>query len=74
VWNRLDGRHNVEEVAALHRAERGPVAPEEIARIMAELVGAEFATGKQLDPEAALVAGPPLPWWRKWWRKLTDGN
>ncbi len=74
VWNRLDGRHNVEEVAALHRAERGPVAPEEIARIMAELVGAGFATGKQLDPEAALVAGPPLPWWRKWWKKLADGN
>ena len=44
---------------------------EEIARIMVELVAAEFASGKQLDPEVALVAGPPLPWWRKWWRKLT---
>jgi len=71
VWNRLDGRHNVEEVAAAHRVERGPVAPEEIARIMAELVHAEFASGKQLHPEVALVAGPPLPWWRKWWKRLT---
>ena len=74
VWNRLDGRHNVEEVAARYRAERGPVAPEEIARIMAELVAAEFASGKQLDPEAARVAGPPLSWWRKWWRTLTLGR
>ncbi|MBX7186461.1 MAG: PqqD family peptide modification chaperone [Vicinamibacteria bacterium] len=74
VWNRLDGRHNVEEVAALHRSERGPVAPEEIARIMAELVQAEFATGKQLHPEAALAAGPPLPWWRKWWKRMTLGS
>lgn len=72
VWNRLDARHNVEEVAALYRVERGPVAPEEIARIMVELVQAEFASGKQLHPEVALVAGPPMPWWRKWWRRLTD--
>ena len=72
VWNRLDGSHNVEEVAALYRAERGPVAPEEIARIMAELVQAEFASGKTLHPVVALVAGPALPWWRKWWKKVTS--
>jgi hypothetical protein len=71
VWHRLDGRHNVAEVAAPYRAERGPVAAEEIARIMAELVQAEFASGKQLHPEVALVAGPKVPWWRKWWKKLT---
>lgn len=74
VWNRLDGRHNVEEVAALYRTERGPVAPEEIARIMAELVQAEFASGKKLHPEVALAAGPPMPWWRKWWARLTLGR
>jgi CRP-like cAMP-binding protein len=70
VWNRLDGRHSVEEVAALHRTERGPVDQGEIARIMAELVQAEFASGKQLHPEVALAAGPPQPWWRRWWKKL----
>jgi len=70
VWNRLDGRHHVEEVAAGYRGERGPVALEEIARIMAELVQAGFATGKELAPEVALVAGPPLSWWRRWLRRI----
>ncbi len=70
VWNRLDGRHTVEEVAALHGMERGPADQGEIARIMAELVQAEFASGKQLHPEVARVAGPPAPWWRRWWKKL----
>ena len=74
VWNRLDGAHTVEEAAAQYRTERGPVAAEEIARIMAELVQAEFASARQLDPEVALVAGPPLPWWRKWWRRRTIGK
>lgn len=66
VWNRLDGEHNVEEVAARYRAERGAVDPQEIARIMAELVQEGFASARKLDPEVALAAGPPLPWWRKW--------
>lgn len=74
VWNRLDGAHTVEEVAARYRTERGPVGPEEIARIMAELVQAEFASARQLAPEVAIVAGPPLPWWRKWWRRRAIGK
>jgi len=74
VWNRLDGAHNVEEVAALHRAERGPVALEDIARIMAELVEAGFASARALDREVALVAGPPGPWWRRWLKRLSLGG
>lgn len=70
VWNRLDGNHNVEEVAAHYRGERGSVAPEDIARIMAELVQAGFVSAKDLDDEVAMVTGPPLPWWQKWWRRL----
>src|SRR5678815_454923 len=70
VWNRLDGTHNVDEIAAKYRAERGPVAPEEIARIMAELVQNGFAMAKQLDAEVALAAGPPMPWWKKWWKRM----
>lgn len=70
VWYRLDGVHNVAEIAAAHRAERGKVEPEEVARVIAELVESGFATAKQLDPEVALVTGPPLPWWRKWWARL----
>jgi len=71
VWHHLNGIHNVQEVCTLYRAQRGPVEMEEIARIMAELVQAGFATAKQLDAEVALVAGPPLPWWKKWWARLT---
>ncbi len=71
VWNHLDGNHNVEEAAAAYRAERGPVSPEEVARIMAGLVQSGFARAKQLDAEIALVAGPPLPWWQKWWKRMT---
>jgi CRP-like cAMP-binding protein len=74
VWNRLDGAHNVEEVAARHRAERGPVEEEEIARIMAELVQGGFATARSLDPEVTRAAGPRLPWWRKWWRTMTQAK
>jgi CRP-like cAMP-binding protein len=71
IWNRLDGAHTVEEVAVRHRAERGEVDPEEIARIMAGLVQAGFATARELDEEVALVAGPPLPWWKRWWKQRT---
>ncbi len=71
VWNQLDGTHNVDEVAAKYRAERGPVVSEEIARIIAELVQAEFVSSKKLDREVALAAGPSHPWWRKWLKKLT---
>lgn len=77
VWHRLDGAHNVEEVRAAYRAERGEVDQEEIARITAELVASGFASARGLDPEVALVAGPPLPWWKKWWRRralLKDGS
>ena len=69
VWNRLDGNHNVEEIVAIHKTERGPVVPEDIARIMAELVAAGFARAKQLDQEVARVALGPLPWWKRLWRK-----
>ena len=72
VWNHLDGDHNVEEVAARYRAERGPVAAEEVARIMAELVQTGFARARELDAAVAIVAGPPLPGWRKWWRRATE--
>ena len=37
IWKLMDGAHNVEEVLASFPAERGPVQPEEVARIMAEL-------------------------------------
>jgi CRP-like cAMP-binding protein len=70
IWNHLDGNHNVEEVAAKHREERGPVSEEDIARIMSELVQAGFAIARRLDPEMALVAGPPLSWWKKWWGRV----
>jgi CRP-like cAMP-binding protein len=70
VWHRLDGVHNVAEISAAHQADRGPVAPEVVARIIAELVESGFATARQLDPEVALVTGPPLPWWRKWWARF----
>jgi len=74
VWNRLDGEHNVEEVAEQHQVERGAVGLEDIARIMAELVEAGFASARALDPEVALVAGPPLPWWRRWWKRMSRGG
>lgn len=70
VWNRLDGTKTVEEMTARHRAERGPVEPEDIARIMAELVEAGFATAKELDPVAARAAGPRPRWWARAWRRL----
>lgn len=71
VWNRLDGVHSVEEVAVRYSTERGPVDAEEIARIMAELVRAGFASAKELDAQVALITGPPRPWWKKWWAKMT---
>jgi CRP-like cAMP-binding protein len=70
VWNRLDGSHNVAELAELHRKERGALPEVEVARIMAELVHAGFATAKQLDEEMVLVAGPVLPWWQKLWKRF----
>jgi CRP-like cAMP-binding protein len=73
VWNHLDGANNVEEVAARYPTERGPAAPVEIARIMAELVQAGFATVRQLDPEAAAAVGPRQPWWKRVWRGLRPG-
>jgi CRP-like cAMP-binding protein len=75
VWHRLDGNHNVEEIAATHRAERGAVESESIARVIAELVQAGFAHSRELAPEIAVVAHPSSPWWRRWWRKLRgDGG
>jgi len=70
IWNHLDGNHNVEELAAAYRTERGPVLPTEVARIIAGLVQTGFARAKELDAEVAIAAGPPLPWWQKWWRRL----
>lgn len=72
VWNRLDGTNTVDEVKDDYVAARGPVEADEIARIMAELVQAGFATAKELDPEAAAAVGPPLPFWVRWWRRLTS--
>ena len=74
VWNKLDGTNNVDEVATRYRAERGAVAAEEIARIMAELVKEGFANAKQLDERVALAVGPPRPWWKRWWTKLVRGE
>jgi CRP-like cAMP-binding protein len=72
VWNRLDGMHNVNEVLERYHAERaGTVTAEDIARIMAELVAAGFATAKRLDEDIALAAGAPVPWWKRWWIKMT---
>ena len=70
VWHRLDGTRTVSEVAAEHRAARGEVLAEEVARIMAELAEAGFALAKQLDQEVAIAVGTPLPWWKRWWRRL----
>jgi len=72
VWNRLDGTNTVDEVKDEYLAARGPVEADEIARIMAELVQAGFATAKELDPEAAAAVGPPVPFWVRWWRRLTS--
>lgn len=70
MWNRLDGVHTVDEVTDSYTTERGPVSPNDIARIMAELVHAGFASAKELDPEAAVAAGPRQPWWRRLRRRL----
>jgi len=72
VWNRLDGTNTVDEVKARHEKERGPVDADEIARIMAELVQAGFASAKELDSETAAAAGPRRPWWVRLWRRLAS--
>ncbi|MEO8358682.1 MAG: PqqD family peptide modification chaperone [Vicinamibacteria bacterium] len=70
VWKLMDGTHNVNEIVGKHPSERGPISAEEVARIMAELVQAGFAIGRQLDTDAALAAGPHLRWWERLWRRL----
>jgi CRP-like cAMP-binding protein len=53
VWNRLDGRHTAEEIAAEHRVDHGPVDAQEVAPVMAELVTAGFALAKEIRQDVA---------------------
>jgi CRP-like cAMP-binding protein len=73
VWRHLDGRHNVEEIAAEHRRTRGPVELQPIAVEVLELIRLEFADAKPLLPDVvqALEARPSL--WARVRRWLLGG-
>jgi putative peptide zinc metalloprotease protein len=53
AWNRLDGRHTAEEIAAEHRSDHGPVDAQEFASVMAELVSGGFAVAKEIRQDVA---------------------
>lgn len=64
VWRLLDGRHNVEEIAAEHRRQQGPVEPKAVATVMAELIEGGFAQAKTLRPDVAEALTPRSLWGR----------
>jgi CRP-like cAMP-binding protein len=59
VWKRLDGNHNVEELAAEYRQLGNTATPEQIAALVAEMTLSGFAHAKPLsvDTTAAVTRG-----------------
>lgn len=63
VWQRLDGRHNVREIAEEYRAAIGNVEERAIAEIIANLVHAHFAFTKALKTDISTIIA--VPWWKR---------
>lgn len=70
VWQRLDGRHNVREIAEEYRASTGDIDERAIAEIIADLVHAHFAFTKPLKTDISTMIA--VPWWKRILSRLTD--
>lgn len=64
VWEQLDGRHTLEEIAAKCGQRCAGVAPQEVAAIVARLIAAGFARAKELRPDVAEALRPQGLWER----------
>lgn len=73
VWQRLDGRHNVEEIVAAWPERDGRVDGAEVARLMGELVAEGFVEAKQLREDVDPSTARPS-FWRRLRRLLGAGS
>ena len=59
VWERLDGRHTVEEIAAACHERSGDAAAQEVSELVARLIAGGFARAKELRADVTDAVRPP---------------
>ena len=67
VWARLDGRHNVREIAMEYRASGEVADDHHVAEIVAGLIAGGFAFSNLLRDDVREII-EPQPWWRRMFR------
>ncbi len=64
IWQRLDGRHTLQDLMLDHLKEYGSFAPQAVSGIVGQLTEAGFAEGVKLSDEALETIAPPTRWER----------